>query len=131
MMQEAGHVAEDQTITAPADWTKMYEYAKNLTKDDRPDWRLTGKQHGGKGLRRMRHGATETSGEPTEYAELMAGPKHAQAGFKGRLSTTDVFKMTNRRISLWKGSHALPGIRWIEVGSLGAENAGVMLYTGQ
>ena len=33
MMQEAGYVAEDQTITAPADWNEMYEYAKNLTKD--------------------------------------------------------------------------------------------------
>lgn len=142
MMQEAGYVAEDQTVTAPADWNEMYEYAKNLTKDGQTglaiDW---GNNMAVKAYDACVMGANgnlyESDGNTLNFT---AGPVKNmlqvwQDLVKDGYTTTDVFADADANRTNFKAGrvamHIAPASRWIEAGELlGAENVGVMPIPG-
>ena len=142
MMEEAGYIAEDGSVIAPADWNEMYEYAKNLTKDGQTglaiDW---GNNMAVKAYDACVMGANgnlyESDGNTLNFT---AGPVKNmlqvwQDLVKDGYTTTDVFADADANRTNFKAGrvamHIAPASRWIEAGELlGAENVGVMPIPG-
>ena len=142
MMEEAGYIAEDGSVIAPADWNEMYEYAKNLTKDGQTglaiDW---GNNMAVKAYDACIMGTNaslyEADGNTLNFT---AGPVKNmlqvwQDLVRDGYTTTDVFADADANRTNFKAGrvamHIAPASRWIEAGELlGAENVGVMPIPG-
>lgn len=142
MMEEAGYIAENGSVIAPADWNEMYEYAKNLTKDGQTglaiDW---GNNMAVKAYDACIMGTNaslyEADGNTLNFT---AGPVKNmlqvwQDLVRDGYTTTDVFADADANRTNFKAGrvamHIAPASRWIEAGELlGAENVGVMPIPG-